>query len=91
MSVKGILRQNNDKNDLVYSNHVKMTFLKVQTWISVLILYILGLKCKYIYVCITKSRRQQNHRTLLKQTMWLEKTLEVTITDIVDIVWLKQV
>jgi hypothetical protein len=35
-------------------------------------------------------RRQKNHQIVLKQVGWLEQTLEVTITDIMDIVWLKQ-
>jgi hypothetical protein len=33
-----------------------------------------------------KFRRRQNHRVFLKLAKRLEQTLEVTITDIVDIV-----
>jgi hypothetical protein len=50
----------------------------------------LGLKRKYICICWKKFSHQQNHRVILKLVMLLEQTLKVTITDIVDIVWLKQ-
>jgi hypothetical protein len=77
----------------MYSSHAKMTFFKAPAWISVSILYILGLKLKYIYIMLNNVEQnvEQNHRVVLKQVIWLEETLEVTITYIVDIVWLEQV
>jgi hypothetical protein len=69
-----------------YNVNVMLHFMNSESiWIIFL------MKRKYIYICWTKLRRQKNHWILLKQVMWLEQTLDVTITDIVDILRLKQV
>jgi hypothetical protein len=68
---------------------LKWHFL-IQAWKFVFILYILGLKLAVavwslsIYY-IERKLEADNHRVVLKHILWLQQT------DIVDIVWLKQV
>jgi hypothetical protein len=91
--VKGILRQINDTYiKIIACTRVTLKDICKGPSMNFGINYnSLGLKRKYIYICWTKFRRRQNHRVILKLVMWLEQILEVTITYIVDIVWLKQI